>query len=314
MKAETGKIASWVKLGTFLCVMVLILVALFSSNSLRTQAGRPGLLGTLVISDVSLGEVVHILILGFISGCVGGMLGMGGGILKVTNLHLVIGFDLVFARIVSLLSHTVISIAASYKYSKYRLIVWDLTKMLIPASVLGVLLGMAVNAWITETTVELILGIYALVAGIIVLNEVLVKRKPRSLTNLLTRRLNETSASLIGLLMGLVCSVTGISGGILSTPAQHGLMKVPLKNAIANSITAAVFSSAAAATILFYKGLRAGDFTAGTVLLVTACLIPGNIIGGQIGVYLTKVLNVDHLRIVFAVAALCIGFWILIVG
>ena len=44
-----------------------------------------------------------------------------------------------------------ISIAAAHRYAKYRLVVWDLTKMLIPASVLGVLLGMAVNAWIKDS-------------------------------------------------------------------------------------------------------------------------------------------------------------------
>ena len=112
--------------------------------------------------------------------------------------------------------------------------------------------------------------------------------------------------------MGIISSLVGISGGILSTPLQQQLLRLPLKNSIANSITAAVFCSATSASLLLFVGLRTWTIPLGDVLVVSACLVPGNVAGAQLGSYLTKITNVNYIRVLFAVVAAVIGFRILL--
>ena len=237
---------------------------------------------------------------------------MGGGVLKVVNLHFFLAFDILFARVVSLLSYTIISLSAFSRYRKYDFIVWDIVKLLIPSSILGVLLGVILGSWINKDYVEIILGIYALFAGIIVLNQILAKTTEKEIKDFSINETNVSTVSGIGVGMGFLCSIIGISGGVLSTPLQNILLKLPLKNSIANTIAAAVFCSITASTILLFIGLKNGDYLFKDVLCVTICLIPGNILGGQFGSYLTKRLQINYVRAAFAIVAFAIGFKILV--
>lgn len=299
----------WIKAAALIFITIVILMGLFTGGQNgRSSLGLTDVNTSIIFGDITYQEALNLLLLGFLSGTVGGMLGMGGGVLKMVNLHILLGFNIIFARIVSLISYTMISIAAFIRYRKYNLILWDIAKMLIPSSILGVLVGVAIGNWINKDYVEKLLGIYALCAGVIVLNQAWVKPNEKELTELPKNEINEVAVSGIGIGMGLVSSIIGISGGILSTPLQQLLLNLPLKNSIANSITAAVFCSLTASAILLYYGLKHGDFLLNDVLLVSACLIPGNILGGQLGSYLTNKLQIKYVRLVFAVAAFAIGY------
>ena len=299
-----------VKVAAVLVIAIIVLAGLFGGN----QSGQKSFdfLNHDVFGSVTYMEALNLLLLGFLSGTVGGMLGMGGGVLKVFNLHLFLAFDILFARIVSLLSYSVISLSAFLRYRKYDLIVWDVVKLLVPSSILGVFIGIIVGSWINKEIVEIILGFYALFAGIVVLNQILVHTTEKDIKDVSISEINESAVSGIGVGMGFLCSLIGISGGVLSTPLQNTVLKLPLKNSIANSITAAVFCSVTASTILLFFGLKNGDYLFTDVLCVTVCLIPGNILGGQIGSYLTKRLQVNYVRAAFAVVAFAIGFKILV--
>ncbi len=303
----------FVKAVALLGVIVIVLAGLFSGNqSGQNGVGLFGFLDYEIIGSITYLEALNLVLLGFLSGTVGGMLGMGGGVLKVVNLHFFLAFDILFVRIVSLLSYTVISLSAFLRYRKYDLIIWDIVKLLIPSSILGVLLGVIIGSWINKDLVEIILGIYALFAGIVVLNQILVKTSEKKIKDIPISEINGSKVSGIGVGMGLLCSIIGISGGVLSTPLQNTLLKLPLKNSIANTITAAVFCSITASTILLFFGLKNGDYLFKDVLFVTICLIPGNIIGGQFGSYLTKRLQINYVRAAFAIVAFAIGFKILV--
>ena len=171
-----------VKVAALLVVSIIVLAGLFSgSQSGQKGVGLFGFLDNEVFGSVTYQEALNLLLLGFLSGAVGGMLGMGGGVLKVVNLHFFLAFDILFTRVVSLLSYTVISLSAFLRYRKYDLIIWDIVKLLIPSSILGVLLGVIIGSWINKDLVEIILGIYALFAGIVVLNQILVKTSEKEI-------------------------------------------------------------------------------------------------------------------------------------
>lgn len=306
MEQENRIRTEWIKTAAVAFVFLIILTGLFNGQKDVTQ------LEAIIFGDITYMEALNLLLLGFLSGAVGGMLGMGGGVLKVVNLHLFLGFDILFARIVSLISYSVISISAFLRYRKYDFILWDVVKILIPSSILGVLLGVIIGNWLYKEYVEILLGIYALIAGIIVLNQIWIKSDEKEIFQLHKNKINETTASGIGIGMGIICSIIGISGGIISTPLQHTLLKLPLKNSIANTIAAAVFCSITASVILLFYGLKNWDFLLADVVLVSICLIPGNILGGQLGSYLTKILHINYIRVAFAIVAFAIGFKILL--
>lgn len=265
-----------------------------------------------LVGDINGQEVLNLLLLGFLSGVVGGMLGMGGGVLKVVNLHLIMGYGIIFVRVVSLMSYVAISLSAFFRYKKYRLILWDVARLLIPASIFGALVGAIIGNWINKDVVEVIVGIYALLAGIIVLNQIWAKPDEKEISRFVLKESKEGTVAGIGAAMGIISSLIGISGGIISTPLQCSLLKMPLKNSIANTITAAVFCSTFASVFLLFQGLRAGDFVFGEVMFVTICLVPGNILGAQLGGYLTNRLELNYIRAAFGIIAFVIGFKILL--
>ena len=309
---ERGHIVeTWIKIGSILLLIIIILFGIFDGGPKNAESN---LLNVILIRDIAVHEVLLFLLLGFVSGTVSGLLGMGGGVLKITNLHFIMGFEILFARIISLLSYIVISISAFLAYRKYKLILWNVVKMLIPSAVLGAIIGVIIGNYINKNYIEIILGIYALFTGVIVINQIWVRPSEEEIAEIPSEELNETAVSAIGVGMGVISSLIGISGGILSTPMQQSILKLPLKNSIANTVTAAIFCSFVAAGFILVNGLKNGDYSLFSVLLVTICLIPGSYAGGQFGSYLTHILPLNLVRVIFAITTFVIGFSILILN
>ena len=96
----------WVELGLVIFIALIVLIGLFSGQ----KDGFEPVKFYNHYKAVNIGEgitffdIFYLIVIGFISGTIGGMLGMGGGVLKVSNLHLLFGYEMIFARAVSLLS------------------------------------------------------------------------------------------------------------------------------------------------------------------------------------------------------------------
>ncbi|MBT5831919.1 MAG: sulfite exporter TauE/SafE family protein [Candidatus Latescibacteria bacterium] len=308
MAQNSSNKMGWLPVTGMVFVAIIIVTGLFSGPHNIGPWGGWG-----AWSGISYEEAFLLVLLGFVSGSVGGMLGMGGGVLKVIILHLLLGFTIPFARVVSLLSYVVISLSSFMRYRKYGLVLWGMSKLLIISSILGVLIGVVIGSWINIEYVEILLGIYALCTGVIVLNQMWVNPTEEEISELDEGEVNETTVSGIGFGMGLISSLIGISGGILSTPLQQTLLKIPLKNAIANSITAAIFCSFTGSIFLLYSGVKSASFLLEDVFIVAICLVPGNILGAQFGSSLTKRLHVNYVRVTFVVVIFAIGFRILLI-
>ena len=136
----------WLKLLPLAIVLVVVFAGVFHNHQADQLANQSrNLSDTIVMGDITLKEALILLLLGLLSGVVGGLLGMGGGVMKVANLHLILGFEILLARIVSLISYFVISIAAFLMYRKFNLVLWKVTKMLIPSAILGAIIGVIIG-------------------------------------------------------------------------------------------------------------------------------------------------------------------------
>ncbi len=299
----------WGKMILLSIVMMIVLIGIFNNpqnNNVSRQ--NSDIFSNVLTGDITLGDALILLLLGLLSGMVGGLLGMGGGVMKVANLHMIMGFEIVLARIVSLISYCVISFSAFLIYRKSDFILWNVVKMLIPSAILGSVVGVIIGSYINPDYIELLLGIYALFAGVVVLNHIWTSPAEETILASPEMKTKETTVSVIGIGMGIICGLLGISGGIFSTPMQQTFLKFPLKNSIANTVTAAIFCSITASGFILVTGLHKGDFILSEVMILTVILIPGNFFGGQIGGWLAKRLNINIMRVIFAIVAFAIGF------
>lgn len=263
-----------------------------------------------ILDTVTPWEIFWLLILGFFSGIIGGMLGMGGGLLKVSGMYLFFGYEVILARVITLITYSCISVAAFLRYRQYHLIMWDVVKILAPTAIVGVVAGVLLGNVMNSVWIEKLLGVYAIgVAGVMVFQLCKTgKQEPKEW------EMNETAVNeltLIGVLKGFFCGLFGISGGIISVPLQQLMVKIPVKNAIANSLTSAMFSATFAAFLALSTGITSGFFKFSWPFFLTLPLIPGTIIGARIGARLTLQMDTTSIKIIFSIIAFAMGVRIL---
>jgi len=98
--------------------------------------------------------------------------------------------------------------------------------------------------------------------------------------------------------MGFTAGLLGVGGGALAVPLQQVLLRMPLKNAIANSACTMVFSAIIGA---IYKNATLGQhqLQLSQSLLIAATLVPSAFVGGYVGAQLTHRLPNQPVRLVF---------------
>ena len=105
---------------------------------------------------------------------------------------------------------------------------------------------------------------------------------------------------------GVACygAICGIGGGLFMTPILHYVRKLPLKNAVATSLS--LVSAATIAATLTEMSLGKSELT-GQRWLIVAALVVGSLVGAQAGFFVAKRINVTRLKMIFAVVLLITG-------
>ncbi|MFC1715160.1 sulfite exporter TauE/SafE family protein [Candidatus Poribacteria bacterium] len=278
-------------------IFFLFILALWAMFDIGGLGNRPNA-GWLQEVKQSLGSVSGLFLLGISSGILGGMLGMGGGMLKVSGLLLIFGYGMYLVRAVALVTNAFVYGSAFYRYRKAGLIAPELTKVLIPSAILGVLLGMFFGNYVGQTFLEKLIGLHALFVGTDMLWRILANKREKAEWDA-PQGLDERKITGIGIPMGFSSGALGIGGGVISTPLQQMFLRVPLKHAIANTCYTAIFSCIFGGIIAIGYGVNKHHFSLWKPILISACIIPGAILGGQIGSILTKRFPVNVIRVIF---------------
>ena len=282
-----------------------------------------------------------LLLLGLVSGISGGMMTMGGGIIKVTGLILIFGYGMVLIRPVAYLTNIVLYGAAVLRYRRYELIRWSATRQLIPWAMFGVVVGYFIGNVVGTLFIHYMLGAFAALVGLKMVAEIIEQRRhiePAEELRLkrahgggnggsfLVRFLGRERlpgqegeavvgpgrGGILGLPMGIISGILGITGGVIEVPLQRYIARVPLRNAIANSAVLVFFASAVGSVVAMSHGVYTGAFDWDTPLRLAAILVPGAYAGGLIGAWLTKVVPIGALRWLYAVLMFMIAvrmFW-----
>lgn len=272
--------------------------------------------------------LLGLLALGLISGISGGMMTMGGGIIKVTGLMLFFGYGLLLIRPVAYITNIFLYGAAVLRYRRYKLIIWDSVRGLIPWAMVGVVMGYFLGNVMGNQLIRYLLGFFAALVGVRMLVEILsgrvVEERPDGLsvgssgikrqswfyylglgqppagtqatvTNTVTRD------GILGLPMGIISGILGITGGVIEVPLQRYVAGVPLRNAIANSAVLVFFASLVGSIVAMTHGIQTGAFDWSAPIKLAIILIPGAYVGGLIGAWLNKVVPLGVLRWLYAV-------------
>ncbi|MBF0212563.1 MAG: TSUP family transporter [Magnetococcales bacterium] len=289
----------------------------------------------LLIMGYTPGNFLGLLLLGFVSGISGGMMTMGGGIIKVTGLMWFFGYGLLLVRPVAYITNIFMYGAAMLRYQRQGLLKFHQCRPLIPWAMAGMVLGYFIGNVMSKTAIQWLLGIFALLLGIKMLVEITEHRaslyKNRVdlqgedlpgeekesvwliwLQKYFGSRVDDdvpppqlqharTRHGMLGLPMGIISGILGITGGVIEVPLQRYIARMPLRNAIANSATLVFFASIVGSIVALWHGVNTGSFELHTPVVMALILTPGAFVGGMVGAWLTSVISLNVLRWIYAV-------------
>lgn len=308
----------WIRIkyaGLCAALVVLVLIAMFVKiDNLSSLSGLGAKdVFTHMDFDISFSQGIRLMLLGVFSGVVGGMMGMGGGVIKVSGLLIIFGMQILLVRSISLITNVFIYGSAAYKYiSKNELTIKKVAQLMIPGALIGVVFGFILGNVLYMGWLQRLLGMFAVYSGLDMMRRMYFKHEeynePLSddkVEELIKK--NKLKIAGAGVPVGTFMGLFGISGGVFNIPYQKVFLKMPIKNAIANSSITSFTASLFAVTLALWHAYSHGQYGLSTPIFIALWIIPGNIAGSLAGAFLTGVLPSKFINIFYIVIMLIIG-------
>ncbi len=284
--------------------------------------------GGVRIAGYPLSDVFGLVLLALAAGITGGMMTMGGGVLQVAGMMAFFGYGMYLIRPVAFLTNVAVYGAASLRNAKAGLVEWDKVKTLAPWGVAGVILGYFVGNAMGDGNVGVLLGLFAMLMAMKAVHEIVYADKGDRVSGLAGDPLDEfisgvdesepkgsdasvksainipegnLRSAIMGLPMGLISGIMGISGGVIEVPLQRYIGKTSLQNAIANSSVLVFWASVAGTLVAFSHGISRGLIDWQAPIVLSLLMIPGAYVGGIIGAKLMRSLPTVALKSIYAV-------------
>lgn len=165
------------------------------------------------------------------------------------------------------------------------------------SSIIGALLGAYVNSFIPRTTFGLLLGIVAMVTGVMILH-----RERRDLSPLyridVGRRKGQVVLTVLGFVLGVASGLLGVGGPVLAVPALI-LIGVPMLLALAVAQVQSIFIAAFATT---------GYLIQDNISVVLAALVGLPLLAGVVvGWKVAHLINPAKLKLVLGLVLIVVG-------
>jgi hypothetical protein len=251
------------------------------------------------------------------AGCLGALLGLGGGIFLVPMLDVVLGLPFRTSAGISLMTVVATSSFVSLDANSRRFVNPRLAVVLLTQTVLGASLGRLLLPLLSDEVSGRVFGVTALVVALVMLhrlrrrNVILDPLAP--LGRLGSRFFDPDNGADVGyrvdrvplamalaLLAGVISTVVGVGGGILLVPALNSWCGVPMR--------------AAAATSVLMIGITAvpgviGHYVDGylTLPVLEASAVLGVLTGSRLGFWIAAYSRVVVLKLLMAVILIGVG-------
>lgn len=246
---------------------------------------------------------------GAVAGCLGALLGIGGGVFLVPFLQVVLGLDWPSARGISLLTVIATSSVVAARPSSRGLINLRLAMLLlIPATGMGLAGGVTAESLPAPVLTAIFAVLTAAIAAIMLMrldrrNVILDTsvdpgplggrfRDDDTGADVVYRVGRLPAAAIVSLVGGYVSGIIGIGGGILQVPALNSWCGVPIRVASATSAVMIGVTAAASAPIFYGSGDINPPLSAAAVL--------GVLVGSQAGFWISGRARVRWLKLLMA--------------
>jgi uncharacterized membrane protein YfcA len=241
-------------------------------------------------------------VIGLIGSFCSGLLGVGGAIVTYPLLYFVPPLFEVYALTPNqIASVTMFQVFAAtgigmVLYQRSPWMSWTVVGWIGGGMVLGSLTGSLMSGSLPGLVIHALYGCMALLAVVLLLQK---QRGEHGCEQPGEVVLHKPLAVTMAMSVGLLSGIAGAGGSFLLIPLMIRVLKVPIRTAIASSLTI-VFVSSIGGVI--------GKSVAGDVLPgVTFCLVVASLLGSMLGVKLGQRLHAHVLRLVLALVVALAG-------
>jgi len=255
-------------------------------------------------------EIAAGVLAGLLAGFAGSMLGLGGGFVMVPILHLGFGLGMKEAVGTSLGIMIFTAMSSALGYWRQGRIDTKLAGYLVVTSVPGVICGALISNVLDQRTLKIVFGCALTLAAIRMFTgkkalasrgfkrHVLQRKITDKYGTVFEYNVNLVLTMIFAGVAGVSAGLLGIGGGIVNVPILT-LSGLPIHLAVATSSFLIIFNATTGAVShAFMEHIMYGHALA---------IIPGVIIGGQLGALASKKFKAKKLQLVLAVALLLLA-------
>jgi len=263
--------------------------------------------------------IILLLLIGLLVGFIGAMLGVGGGFILVPLLTFLFDFETHYAIGTSLATIAFTGSSSTLAYSRQRRLDWKLGLLVEVAAMPGALIGSFLTSLFSSKQLKIFLALLLISLSLSILarkEAFKPRRATRSNEAFLWKRvitdfrggkfeyeINVLRLLPLGLLAGIASGFFGIGGGVITVPLLYH-MGTPIHIAIATSTLIVMLTSLSGAV---------GHAILGHVsLLELMGIVPGVLIGTQIGALTARKIKSEALKRIFAFVLIIMAILLLI--
>ena len=241
------------------------------------------------------------LAVGVFIGILAALFGLGGGFLIVPTLNF-LGVEIHRAIGTSSMAIVFTSLSSAIAYHRQGRIHYRAGLLLASASVPGAYVGAWATSYISSAQLKVIFGLVLLAVAVRIYRKKSVEPNDVRLEDV---RLNYGIILLGGFTAGVLSGLLGIGGGVINVPFLTA-MGMPIHYAVATSSFAIVFTATAGAVEHYLMG--------NVDLQWLLLLVPGLILGAQLGAGIAKRLRASHLSGAFSVVLALLALRMILTG
>jgi Predicted permeases len=273
-------------------------------------------------------SILLFLIMGVIAGCLGAILGIGGGMIITPILTVMMGLDIKYAIGASIISVIATSSGSTIAYLKDDMLNLRVAMFLEIATTVGAIMGALLVGIFSSTFLYVLFGFFLLYSSYNMIRKLMDKKGEQVYTEhdpivdkmkLASTYYDKSEQKQIdysmknvpgGFIMmwaaGLASGLLGIGSGAFKVIAMDTIMKMPLKPSSATSNLMMGVTAAASATVYFFNGSIKPD--------IAGPLAIGVLIGATIGARVMQGLKPKAIRILFIPIILYMGIQMVLKG
>lgn len=248
-------------------------------------------------------------VIGLMAGLLGGLLGVGGSILIIPLMILYLDYAGTYSgdrqhllQAAAMIVNVCVAAPSLIAHWRARAFVGPVIRRLVPFALVGMVTGVALSntsAFARENGVYLAMLLAGFMVYVVYHN---LREFYRAAGGAKARELPPTPSArwvlLVGFPSGFAAGLLGIGGGAVAVPLQQVVLRLPLRNAIANSAAMIVFASTFGA---LYKNATLADhgMPLAQSLQLAVLMVPTAMMGSFLGGHLTHRLPRWALRLAF---------------